>query len=642
MFLREIAKKTLESLIETVISAGTRVPPHDSYSVSLASSSINQSFPSSMQYLYFAAIYGLNFYSLIQEQKMYFKMSPVSRRKLLNDLNTGPLGRYLTQFLGLPIKFSHFSRSLYQQALAIPGAFDDGYRPIQAPCRPIRNHFCSSTMDRTNHYECDVVIVGSGAGGAPVAAYLAEAGYAVAIVEEGEFYTRRDFTGNPLDRKSAFWRDKGFHMSFGIPPISIPTGKMVGGTTAINSGTCVRPPPDVLRSWQDHLSFPKDFNQDHFIQYVMLVEKELNVTPVTIPAHIGPVKAVIEEGAKGLGLNYGPLSRNAPECDAHAECVVGCPTDAKRSTNVSYLPRAMKAGAHLFTGFRVDKLIRQNSRVCGIIAKVRDKGDIRNHLTIKAKKIILSCGTLQTPLLLWHNKIDLPWMGRNLSCHPAMGMFAVMNQNTHPWTVIPQSYGFFDNNEPRIRFENFYVPPQMAAGILSDFGSELTYWMDHFNQIIQFGFFIKDSNHGSIKASYKGSPIIYYTMPPEELALIQKGASLVARVLIEGGAIQINTTIANQPPVTTTRAACALANVRIHPFDLRLMGFHPLGTCRMGSDPWKSVVDFDYKVHGFDNLFISDGSIVPTSLGVNPQITIMAFAERLARIIDAELSSGRQ
>ncbi len=631
----------LAALIEAVIVPGRHVPVADAATLTAAREMIAR-LPGDLRRLYRLGLRGLDLASRVRHPGRGFAaLAPEARRDLLRFLYRHR-AHHLVQGLTAPVKSAHFARRDYLDSLGVPP------RVPPASTEPVPRAISqlilpAATLDPETTLPADVVVIGSGAGGAPLAATLAERGFAVAIVEEGPYLPRSAFSGSAQRRMLTLWRRSGMQISRGNLPLSIPTGRLVGGSTAINSGTCLPPPDAILQHWRNDLGFPDDFAPGRLAPYVEAVLRELQVTPAD-ERYLGPVAEVVGRGADALGLGHGPLPRNAPGCDGQGTCPVGCPTDARRSTNVSYIPRALAAGAHLFTGFKMTRILRRGRRVIGIEARGRGAQGAPRLLRLQARAVVLSCGTLATPLLLRANGLRLPALGRNLSVHPALGMFARLpaaaSGRLPPWRSIPQGYGVSPFADPRLRAEGFYAPPDLSAPAYPFVGADLTRWMDNQRQIVQFGFMLHDRNVGRVSADAAGQPRIHYDLPADLVPLFARGAALLAELLLRGGAEEVMTGIAPLPVVRSVAAARDLATHGLRPGDFQAMAFHPLGTARLGSDPAHAATDFEHRVFGSDNLYVVDGSSVPTALGVNPQITIMALATRAAELLAERLATG--
>lgn len=273
----------------------------------------------------------------------------------------------------------------------------------------------------------DVLVVGSGAGGAVAAATLAESGLDVIVVEEGFAVDDASLAGPPFERFQRFCRDDGTTQAWGMPPIPLPMGKVVGGTTVVNSGTCFRAPERVLSRWRDEFAVD-DLSSGELQPYYEDVEEFLNVRPVPWDL-LGPNGMAAHRGAVALGYSGGPLLRNITDCHGCGQCAFGCPTHAKQAMHVSYLPRAARAGARIVSGCRVDRVTTAGEVATGADATILDtSGRHRGSLYLKARQVVVCAGAVHTPALLMRSGIPDPsgQTGRNLRIHPATGVGGVM------------------------------------------------------------------------------------------------------------------------------------------------------------------------------------------------------------------------
>ena len=628
------ARSRLVALAEAILEPGRHVPAPDDTTVNNALE-ILAFLPPQWRKWYTRGLFALDLAARVRYGRSFAALSVARRRSLFRFLERrGGLGAGALQALSVPIKSAHFSRRDYLDSIGVP-RYEN---PVGEPeARHMANVLAPDDLEESSMQEADVVVIGTGAGGATVAAHLAEQGLAVAVMEEGRYALRADFSG-PLERRLVeFWRAAGMNLTQGNLPMSIPTGRLVGGSTAINSGTCFSTPAAVLEEWRREHGLPEDFAPPAFARFLKSVLTELQVEPAD-RRYLGHVATLVARGADALGAPHGPLPRNAPGCDGQGVCPVGCPTDARRSTNVSYLPRALRAGAFVFTGMKVTRLLRRGRRVAVVEALGQGVQGAPRLLRVQARAVVVACGALASPLLLATNQIRLPALGRNLSVHPALGMFAMCAENAAPWRAIPQSYGVEDLVDPRVRFEGFYGPPQLSAPAYPYHGAELTRWMDAQARVVQYGFMVRDHNVGRVRRGPGGRPSIHYDITADVLNLFQKGAVILAELLLRGGAQEVLTGIRPALNVKTLTEARALADLKLKPADFQAMAFHPLGTCRMGASADRAVVDFEHRVFGTENLYVIDGSTVPTSLGVNPQVTIMAMATRAAEILGQRLA----
>ncbi|HEU4657844.1 MAG TPA: GMC family oxidoreductase [Capillimicrobium sp.] len=479
-----------------------------------------------------------------------------------------------------------------------------------------------ATIGRHRTEIADAVVVGTGAGGAPVAAGLAEAGLRVVMVEEGEQHDPASLTARPRDMVPRLYRDAGQLVTVGDPPIVLPLGRAVGGTTLVNSGTCFRTPPHVLERWRREHGLELDLD-DAFER----VERELGVGEV--PAELAGRNAeVVRRGAATLGVSGGYLRRNVRGCVGSGVCAYGCPAGAKQHAGATYVPKAWAAGARTFTRARVDRILRdgRSGRATGVEARTPAGG----RLTVRAPLVVLAAGSIHTPVLLARNGIGgrSGQLGRNLSIHPATAARARFDEEIVLWEGVPQSYYVDELAGDGIMLEGIAGPPDYLAMSIPRSGHAHRELMLDARRLAQFGVMVSDTARGRVHRLL-GRPVVRYDLHPADARRFQRGLELLARIWFAAGAREVVVPVAGVPALRDGDVS-PLRAARVRPRDLSLMAFHPLGTARAGADPRRSVVGPDLQVHDVPGLYVSDGSVVPSSLGVNPQITIMALATRLA------------
>lgn len=487
--------------------------------------------------------------------------------------------------------------------------------------------------------EVDVVIVGSGAGGAPLAHALASRGHAVMVLEAGAFFDRRDFHGKPWDR---FLRLQKQHLAIGNTVIVLPTGTTVGGTTTINSGTCFRTPPDVMRRWrfEDGIA---DVDPESMEPHFRRVEAMLQVAP-TDARYLGRIAEIVAQGASRLGWSHHPLPRNAPGCDGQGVCCFGCPTDAKRSTNVSYLPAALDRGGMLMHHARVEEVLIAGGRAVGVVARATHGK--RGRVRVLARSVVLSGGALHTPAMLLRLGLanSSGMVGKGLTMHPCSAAWAFFEKPVEGWNGVPQGYGIDEFASEGIRFEGGFMPIDISAATLPALGAEWTRFVDRYDHMASFGYMIADSTRGRVVLGPKGEPEMLYVMNDYDRRRILRGQALLARMYLAAGSDYVLTSVQGEPPIRSLRDVEAFEeraeSIGAHRIDLA--AFHALGTCRMGSDPSRSVVSPTNETHDLPGLFIVDGSTVNGPLGVNPQVTIMAMSERAAGFVERSLEARRE
>jgi choline dehydrogenase-like flavoprotein len=469
--------------------------------------------------------------------------------------------------------------------------------------------------------EADVCVVGAGAGGAVAAAELAEGGARVVVLDQGPRHDPDDFTARPPEMLARLYRDGGQTATLGTPPIVLPLGSGLGGTTLVNSGTCFRTPPHVLDRW--NREFGLELDEQTLRPCFERVESALSVAEVS-PELAGANAAIARRGAERLGWSHGYLRRNARGCVGSGVCVFGCPTSAKQHTGITYIPRAEAAGARIVTGAEVRELRVEGGRARGVGARLADG----RRLEVRAPTVVVACGTIHTPLLLERSGIDdrSGQRGRNLALHPATAAFALMEDVVDMARGVPQSFYVDEFAAQGIMFEGVAGPPAYAAMSLPLTGDAHARAMADYRRLAQFGLMVSDSSRGRVHA-VAGRPVIRYDLCADDLAKFRAGLARLRELFHAAGAREVYLPL-----------PAGVSPERARARDLTLMAFHPLGTARADARSSHGVTDGDLGVHGVAGLHVADGSVVPSALGVNPQLTIMALATRLAfRLLGARV-----
>jgi len=540
--------------------------------------------------------------------------------------------RSLLRVLLVPLKAAHFDEP---RMLAHVGCKSGQEAPrASEPARWKRQMLHGREMSEDLRLECEVVVIGTGAGGAAAAYELARRGRAVLLLEEGEYFDRKDFDGRAATAYKKMYRDEGVSVALGNVGIPLWTGRAVGGSTIINSGTCYRAPERTLRYWRERHGLHQ-LSSETLAPYYERVEAMLEVAEAEA-RYLGGIARVIGRGAGRLGLSHGPLRRNAPGCDGQGVCCFGCPTGAKRSTDRSFIPRALEHGAQLVTGAPVVSIDVVAGRARGVRAKLASGHELR----VDAQAVVVAGGALMTPILLKRSGLcgQSGYLGKNLSIHPASKVLAVFDETIDMTQGIPQGYFIDSLAEEGILFEGASVPLDVASLGVPWVGKRFTELMEQYRNVALFGFMLQDHSRGEVREGPKGSPLVVYNLSKKDAMRMRKGFELVCEVFLAAGAKRVLPFIAGLDEVRSARDLEALRSRRLLPGDFEVTAFHPLGTARMGVDPRRSVIGPDHEAHDVERLFVCDGSVMPSSLGVNPQMTIMALALRAAEIIDERLS----
>ena len=483
--------------------------------------------------------------------------------------------------------------------------------------------------------ECDVAIVGSGAGGAVTAAILAEAGLEVVVLEAGPYMDRRTYPDEPLAALAALYRDGGLTIAEGRPAIPTPVGRAVGGTTVINSGTCFRAPDQVLAGWAAEHGI--EWANDLVPEYEA-AEEMLHVRPVD-PERMGRNGQLLREGAEALGVRHEPLRRNAGACFQCSSCPTGCRLDAKQAMHVSYLPRAVAAGARVRAQVEARRVIFERGRATGVDCVAAANGRARPFKVRARRAVVLAGGAFGTPELLLRSGFSSPsgQLGRNLRIHPACWVGARFAEEVRGWDGVMQSYAVNEWEDRGILLEATFTPLAFGAQWLPGTGIEHSERVLAYDRIASTGVHLSDRSAGRVGLSRDGSLRITYRLTDDDAARLTFGIARATELFYAAGAREVYPQIAGIPTIPKDR----IADLETSPpavGALRLEAFHPMGTARMDADPGAGVVATDGALHGAEALYVADGSLLPSSIGVNPMMTIIAMASRVARQLADRLS----
>ena len=631
-------RATLTALAETAIPPGAVFPGAGEQAVRSIESALARG-PGFLASGYAALVRALDAVALARHGRRFARLDPARRLEVLEAMRRGGLpGRVALRAVVTPLKVAHFGDPALLRSVGcvLPMAAAPEERP-----RHIRERSrAAADLGGDTELECDAVVIGTGAGGAVVARELAERGLAVVMLEEGGYIHRDRFNGRPFEMGRLLYRDMGATFSVGNAAIPIPLGRTVGGTTTVNSGTCYRTPDRVLRVWREELGLG-DLTDEAMDGFYARVEEVLQVAPARAEL-VGGVGRVIARGCDRLGYRkHGPLRRNAPDCDGQGVCCFGCPSDAKRSTNVSYVPLALRAGAELIHGARVEEITVRGGRAVGVVARALGTAGRSVRVRVRARAVVVSCGALMTPVLLAENRLcgRSGQLGRNLSIHPAAAVLAEFDEDiAGGGRFIPQGYAIEEFHEQGLLFEGGSTPLDLTMAMLPFVGPGLVELAERFDRIAMFGFMVEDESRGRVRA-VRGRPLVVYRLRNADVARLQRGIAVLARVFLAAGARRVLPLVHGFDELRSEADLGRFAAARLRARDLELTAYHPLGTARMGADPRRSVVGPDNQAHEVPGLYVVDGASVPTSLGVNPQVTIMALATRAADLLGRALGA---
>ncbi len=492
------------------------------------------------------------------------------------------------------------------------------------------------------HLSCDVCVIGSGPGGAVAAKELAEKGHDVVLLEEGGHFTKDDWDGLPLPGLMHMYRDGGSTGTIGNTAISVTMGRCIGGSSTVNSATCFRTPDSVLANWRRDLGLD-GLTPQNLDPLFERVETILNVTRLPWEV-LGKNAQIVKRGCDKLGLHCRPLAHNVKDCQGCGPCQFGCQEGAKQSVDVTYIPRAEQAGARIFADCRAEKLIIRNHIVHGVVAAVIDPatGGRCHTVNVAARVVVVACGAMITPAFLRRNGLKNRHVGRNLQIHPGTRVVALMDEIVEGWKGVSQGAYVDDFHDQGIILEGVFVHPSLMLPALPGIGDKHKQMALDCKRLAAFGVMAHDETTGRVfdppGGGRSNGAVSTYFVAPRDLERLVTGVARTAEIFFAASARKVFTGIAPMPVINSPAEIEKLQTLKLKPLQVEMLAFHPLGSCRMAAHPGLGAVSPTGETYDVRNLYVTDGGVVPTSLGVNPQITIMALATLIARAIDRKLS----
>ena len=416
-------------------------------------------------------------------------------------------------------------------------------------------------------------------------------------------------------------------------------GEFSGREGDIISGTIQqgRNPDDVLVDWGRRGI--TGISPDDMAPLFDEVESVLGVQAVPDEV-LGANGSIARRGAEALGWSGGPIRRNIRGCHGHGTCAFGCPIDAKQAMHVSYLPRAVDAGADVVAHARVRELLVEDGRVTGVLAELHDTdtGERRGELRVRARATVLAAGAVFTPVLLMGQKLARTsgQLGRNLVIHPGAGTSALFDEDLSAWRGTMQSWYVDEHLRDGVLLEATFPPPGLgySAGSLPGWGRDGDLF-GLYPRVASMGSICSDAGNGRVHRAGSGA-LIRYSLSRRDAQRVLDGIARSAELFFAAGATTVYPMLPGLDSISSPKEVEQIRSGRWNRSELHVSAYHPMGTARMGARPSDSVVDPWGSVWDVDGLWVLDASILPSSTHVNPQITIMAMAARGAsRLADA-------
>ncbi|HNA20277.1 MAG TPA: GMC family oxidoreductase [Agitococcus sp.] len=528
-------------------------------------------------------------------------------------------------------------------------AFDDIYTAGIASGWKVTD---ASILQKNQTLEADVVIVGTGAGGGTAAEILSQAGLKVLMIEEGALKTSANF--KDLDESRAYRElyQEGAGRASSDGSIAILQGRTVGGTTVVNWTASFRTPDHTLKHWAD-VHQVKGHSAEEMKPWFEKMEQRLNIAPWAMAPN--PNNQVLNDACKKLGWEWHVIPRNVKGCWNSGYCGLGCPVNAKQSMLVSTIPTALSQGAELVHHLRIEKILFSGNKVTGLLGLALDTSTHQRtgiEVQIKAKHYIIAGGALNNPALLLRSQTPDPYkrVGKRTCIHPVVLTLAQMPQQIDPFHGAPQSIAsdFFqwkDGATGKMGYKLEVPPvfPAIASGIFGTWGQTLKDEMallPHTNAMLALmrDGFVEQSQGGEVSIDDKGNPVLDYDITDFVWDGAKRAYLSMAEAQFAAGAKKVRAAHLDAKWASSwSEAQTQIEQLPYKKFRTALFTAHLMGGCMMSDNEQMGVVNSQGRHHQLENLSIFDGSVFPTSLGVNPQLSIYGLVAQNATALAAKL-----
>ncbi len=480
--------------------------------------------------------------------------------------------------------------------------------------------------DYTNNtYSCQYLIVGTGAGAGVAGALLAESGHDVIFLEEGGYYPSESCTSSISEMITQLYRNQGVFPFLGKPSIAFAEGCCVGGSTVINGALVCRTPPWILDEWQNDYGL-EGYGQKDLKKYFETIEKDLHIVSHELEEGNNLDSLKLLRASEQLGWKCAMAPRAVKDCLNSNLCPTGCPSGAKQSTLETYIPRAIKNGARIFSRCRAVKIVHSSNRAKKVIARIT--GNKSRNIEISFDHLVIGGGAVQTPHLLHRSGIS-SLAGRNLHFHMTLKVVARFKDrlDAEKGTIFTVQVQEFEREGLLIMPSN--LKPHYIAMTLSHYGNEvINKVLENYQNLGIFATMIRPKSMARIVSRFGDQPIVFYRFDPEDLSWIKLALRRTASLLFQGGAIELYMPIAGIGVVRSLKELDQKFD-GIKPGNIEILCLHVMASCPMGPDPATSVINPDGKLWNMKNILVTDASVLPSSTGRNPQGTIMAFAHEI-------------
>lgn len=485
-------------------------------------------------------------------------------------------------------------------------------------------------------HDVDAVVIGTGAGGGMACLELARAGARVLALEEGPLLTQEDMVQREDVMFPLLYQERGERMTADYA-IRVMGGRCIGGSTVHNTNLCKRAPDAILEAWERQHAV-SGLRASDLAPIYDSVERELSVSAIP-PELRNENNRILERGVARLGLRGGGLRHNRVGCTGSGFCELGCPFNAKQNSAKVLLPEASGLGAQIWSDAHVTRIVHDRSRVQGVEAQLLGAdGAPRGELVVRAPLVVLAGSAIGSAAVGVNSNLPDPYgrLGHGLRLHPGTVIVGLFEQRVEGWKGIPQSYecteflDFREGSQRRVWITTAFAHPVGASVMLPGFGGDHRAWMLQYPYVAALTAMVHDEGEGRVSLRSDGRPHIHYELGERDRQQLVLGATACARILLAAGARRV---LVPSVPALVIERESELDRIGavLRPGSAPLSSVHPMGSMALGDDPRRAVVQSSGEHHQLQGLFVLDGSLFPTSLGVPPQLTIYTLARHLAR-----------
>ena len=510
----------------------------------------------------------------------------------------------------------------------------------------------ASALTQDITLDADVAIVGSGAGGGTAAEILAKAGLKVVMLEEGPLKRSADFRMRESEAYPHLYQDSAARKTRD-KAINILQGRCVGGGTTVNWTSSFRTPPATLAWWQREFGL-SGFSVDDLAPWFAQMETRLSIGPWEVAPNAN--NEALARGAKRIGISASAIRRNVVGCWNLGYCGMGCPTNAKQSMLVTTIPAALANGATLVTRVRARSVALQGGRVSlleGNAMNAQGVAPTPRSVRVRARAFVMAAGAIGTPALLLRSGVPDPHaiLGKRTFLHPAVVSAALMPDRVDAFAGAPQTIysDHFLETQPidgplGYKLEAPPLHPVLTAITLPDDGVAHARWMQDFSRmqvliaLLRDGFH-PDSQGGTVRLRDDGTPQLDYPLLPVLWDGARRALRSMAEIQFAAGAQTVMPIHAQGAAFTKfADARAAIDAFALQPLVTPVVSAHVMGGAPLGPDPKRAVVASSGRHHQVENLYVFDGSLFPTSIGANPQLSIYGIVARLATALAQDLA----